>query len=137
VREKIKLSGIEDGGQDYGWMRIFVGLMEKLEFKLITSTGQVGAFDADIIKSIAVMDGNARVKEITFSSDGDEDLLLAEGISSHDCLLSGKSFFRLCARAIRFRECSNYLSNTVLNLTSECPINGKLTSFFGSTEIRR
>jgi hypothetical protein len=139
VREKIRLSGIEEGGQDYGWMRIFVGLIEKLEFKLITSTGQVlekpvqilvmnvipesreqswsdivvSAFDANIIKSVAVIDGNARVKEITFSSDGDEDLLLAEEISSHDCLLSGKfhyimrpchSFPRMLERLVKYKK---------------------------------
>jgi hypothetical protein len=137
VREKIRLSGIEEGGQDYGWMRIFVGLIEKLEFKLITSTGQVlekpvqilvmnvvpkplewswsdavvSAFDADAIKSITVIDGNVRVNKIAFGGDRDKHSLLAEGTIGHACLLSG-NFHCIVPRAIRFRECWNDLSNT-------------------------
>ena len=96
--EFIRMSGIEgETGDDYGWMRIFVGLREKLDLKLFYSDGHavdkpvqilvmdvipdrqsrqwdelvVEGFDADIIKSVAVLSDDARVQDIQFYGSPD------------------------------------------------------------------
>jgi hypothetical protein len=90
---EIKLSGVEEGGEDYGWMRVFVGLKQKIEFQLVASTGIVldkpfqilvmntfpsspdqpwservtDDFDVDIAKGIAYVDDDkAMLKKIAF-----------------------------------------------------------------------
>lgn len=134
VRDKIELSGVEDGGQDYGWMRIFVGLKEKIEFRLVAPYGKVierpiqilvmdampdsanelwrdvvvKGFDADVIKTVAVIDDKACLEKVLFSVDNQE-----KNLSLHNSPLSGTfnytmrpchSFPRMMERLNKYKQ---------------------------------
>ena len=140
-REKIKLSGVEEGGQDYGWMRIFVGLKEKLEFHLVAPYGKVierpiqilvmdampesanepwrdiivKGFDADVIKAVAVIDDKACLEKIIFSADSQEN-----NSSLHNSCLSGTFNYtmRPCHSFPRMMERLNKYKNRGFELAS-------------------